>query len=317
MSQAEVTAALRVIGAVARADGKISDEERKLFRSAVAELVPVVEGKSLEDLLTEPSDLEADLAAVTSPVVRRAVFEVAYAMATSDGAVQSENDVLKKIRNAFSVESGDGQLDDFLRRRAYDLPVSPALDPVERQARVKAVLARRTMNAAILGALPIPFVGDVGVLLQLGAVVDEISILWGQPLTGKEKWTRFASILSIAMAQSAAHSLVKMIPGWGTLAGAVSGAVVSYVAVGAVGRAVNHFYETDGKATPAELRKVFSEEKGKLRKEYGANEAKVEQAKAAHGAELTALAERLAAKEITSEEYERKVNELLGQASAS
>jgi uncharacterized protein (DUF697 family) len=311
----EVLAGLRVIGAVARADGKISKEERALFQTAVTEFHPTLpDGSSLESLLTRPSNLEADLAAVKAPAVRRAVFEFAYAMSASDGAVKEEGDLLKKIREAFQVERPEGTehaVGDMVSHNAWYAKVEPTLDPVERAERVKGILYRRTMNAAIIGAIPVPFVTDVGVLLQVSAVIDEIALVWGQPQTRQEKIACFGVLFSLAAAQSAVHSLIKLIPGWGTVAGAVSGAIGSYVVVGAVGRVVNYHFEKDGKTTSAELRKVFSEQKAEVKKSYDADKQRIDAAKAKHGAELEALAKQLEAKEITRPEYEKQLESLL------
>jgi hypothetical protein len=126
----------------------------------------------------------------------------------------------------------------------------------------------------------------------------------------------FGALLSISIAQTAAHSLIKLIPGWGTVAGAVSGAVGSYVVVGAIGRAVNYHFEQDGKTTGAELRRVFHEQKADVKKSYEADKERIERARAEHAPELEALAQKLEAKEITKAEYEKKL-EALGQASAT
>lgn len=308
----EVLAGLRIIGAVARADGKISKEERLLFTQAVTELSPKLpDGTPVDELLTKDSDLDADLALVQSPAIRRAVFEVAYAMSASDGAVKEEGDLLKKIRGAFSVATGDDAIAQMVSHDASHLAVEPTLDPTERAARVKAITARRSLNAGILGAIPIPLLTDIGVLLQVSAVIDDVALVWGQPLTRQEKLAGFGALLSIAMAQTAVHSLIKLVPGWGTVAGAVSGAVGSYVLVGAIGRAVNVHFERDGKTTAAELRKVFHEQKAEAKKSYEADKARIDGAREKHGAELEALAKQLEAKEITKAEYEKKLEALL------
>jgi uncharacterized protein (DUF697 family) len=308
----EVLAGLRIIGAVARADGKISKEERGLFTQAVTELSPKLpDGSAVEDLLTRESDLDADLRIVTTPAVRRAVFEVAYAMSASDGAVKEEGDLLKRIRTSFSVAADDDAIGQMVEHDASHLAVEPTLDPTERAARVKAVINRRSLNAGILGAIPVPLLTDIGVLLQVSAVIDDIALVWGQPLTRQEKLAGFGALLSIAVAQTAAHSLIKLIPGWGSVAGAVSGAVGSYVVVGAVGRAVHYHFEKDGKTTPAELRKVFHEQKADVKKSFEADKERIERARTEHAAELESLAQKLEAKEITKAEYEKKLEALL------
>lgn len=308
----EVLAGLRVVGAVARADGKISKEERALFTQAVSELSPKLpDGTDVEDLLTKESDLGADLALITTPAIRRAVFQVAYAVAASDGAVEEEGVILKQIRDTFADSSGESAISDMVSHNASQVEVEPTFDATERAARVKAIIDRRSLNAGIIGAIPIPIITDIGVLLQVSAVIDDIAHVWGQPLTRQEKLRGFGTLVSLALAQTAAHSLIKLIPGWGSVAGAVGGAVVSYVVVGAVGRAVNHHFEQDGKTTPAELRKVFHEQKAAVKKAYEGDRERIERAREQHGPELEALAQKLEAKEITKAEYEQKLEALL------
>src|SRR5688572_20284914 len=85
MEEREVKAAIRVLGAVVRADGKIEDEEKAAFRDAVFGLDPSeAREEELERLLNEPSDLDADLAQVTTPLLQKAVFETAFAIVISD-----------------------------------------------------------------------------------------------------------------------------------------------------------------------------------------------------------------------------------------
>jgi uncharacterized protein (DUF697 family) len=308
----EVLAGLRIIGAVARADGKITKEERTLFTQAVAELTPELpDGTLVEDLLTKESDLEADLAAVKTPAIRRAVFEVSYFMSASDGAVKEEGDLLKRIRQAYEDTTGKSAIADMLVHNARQLSVEPTLDPSERAARVTGVIDRRGLRAGIIGAIPLPFFTDVGVLLQVSAVIDEVALVWGQPLTKQEKWAAFGALLAIAGAQGAMHSLIKMIPGWGTVAGAVTGAVGSYVLVGAIGRAVNYHFEKDGKTTPAELRKVFHEQKAEAKKSYEADKERIAEAQTKHAKALEELATKADKGEITREEYDQQVEALL------
>lgn len=311
-TNSEVLAGLRIIGAVARADGKITKEERALFTNAVTELSPKLpDGTAVEDLLTKESNLESDLGAVTTPAIRRAVFEVAYAMSASDGAVEEEGDILKKIRTSFAVKSDDDAIGEMVSHNAGYAPVEPTFDVAERAARVKSVINRRSISAGIIGAIPVPLITDIGVLLQVSAVIDDIGLVWGQPLTRQEKMAGFGALLSIALAQTAVHSLIKLVPGWGTVAGAVSGAVGSYVLVNAVGRAVNYHFEKGGETTPAELRKVFHEQKAEAKKSYDADKERIETARKEHAPELEALAKQLDEKEITKAEYEQKLEALL------
>lgn len=309
----EVLAALRIIGAVARADGSISKDERAFFGEAATELQPdLPEGVTIEALLDNPNDLKADLETVVTPAIRRVVFDLAVSMSKTDGVAHAENDVLKQIREAFSNAEAIN-FETLLKASSATALVTPTLNADERASRVKRVIAQRAQVAGICGAIPIPFVSDVGVLIQMSAIIDDLGTLWGQPLTSGEKWARFGVILSLAMAQGAVHSLIKLIPGWGTLAGSVSGAVASYAVVGAVGRAVNFQFERDGKATPEELKQAFRDGKAEMKKQYEGDKAKIDAARTKHADDIAKLAKQLEAKEITNEEYDQKMAAFLGE----
>ena len=313
MNEQEARAAIRLIGAVVRADGKITDEEKVAFRDAVRAFDPgLVEDTTLERLLAEEGDIDADLAVIRSPIVQRAVFDAAYGISIADGrATDEENQLLARIRAAFSVEGEPSALAATLSRQRTRTMADPVLDPTDRTQRVRAYVARRAVGAAIFGALPLPLVSDIGVLVQLDSVITGVSAFWGHAFTRKEKLATFGAVLGLAMAQGAVHSLVKMIPGWGSAAGAVSGTLGAYVVTKAMGEVVNHHFEREGKTTAAELRAVFAERRTAAKSSFETDRAGIEAARDAHADELAALTKQLEADEITVEEFDAKVDALI------
>ena len=314
MNQDEAASAIRVIGAVAQADGTITDEERLAFRQALTDFAPnMPDGTTVDSILDKPIDVDEALAGVKSPVMRKAVFEAAFAMSIVDGrATPEENDVIKKIRASFDFATEASVLDQALidNRRATD--AAPVLSADERRERIDALCNRRALLAAVFGAIPLPLVGDFGVLLQIDAVIEGVAVTWGHPLIRKERFVRFGAVLSIAIAQSAVHSLIKLIPGYGSVAGAFGGALTAYMATFAIGRVVNYHFEKEGKTTAAELRSVFAKSKEDAKKAYEKDKDKIDAAKNAHAAEIAALTKQLEKKEITAEELDAKVGEIVG-----
>jgi len=314
MNEQEAIAAIRVVGAVARADGKVSEEEKIAFRQAVAEFNPKLpDGTDVEKLLGEESDLDADLAAIKSPVMRKAVFDTAVAMSLVDGESSSdENKVLARVRSAFA-ESTTGEpslLERALKMREQMDGGEPVLDPATRTQRVRDLISRRALWASVFGAIPIPLVSDVGVLVQIDLLVGGVSMVWGHPLTRKERFARFGAVISLAMAQSAIHSLFKLIPGWGSVAGAVGGGVTAFVVTHAIGSVVNYHFEKEGKTTAAELKQVFKTQKTEAKSEYESKKSEIEAMRAKHADELATLSAKLEKKEITQEEFNAKLAEL-------
>lgn len=314
MNQDEAISAIRVIGAVAQADGTITHEERLAFRQALTDFAPnLPDGTTVDAILEKEIDLDGALAGVRSPVVRKAVFEAAFAMSIVDGrATEEENDVMRKIRAAFDFSSEQSVLDQALTDTQRVAEAAPILSPADRELRVNGIISQRALYAGLFGAVPVPLVSDVGVLIQINAVVEAIAVTWGHPMTRKERIAHFGAIISIAVAQGAVHSLIKMIPGWGSLAGAVSGALTSYATTYAIGRVVNYHFEKEGKTTAAELRSVFAKSKDEAKKAYEADKDKIEAAKNEHAEEIAALTKQLETKEITVEAFDAKVSKIVG-----
>jgi hypothetical protein len=130
-------------------------------------------------------------------------------------------------------------------------------------------------------------------------------------MTRKERLARFGVVLSMAMAQTALHSLVKLIPGWGTAIGAAAGALTAFAVTRAIGRVVNHHFEREGQTTTAELKKVFLDQKTAAKEAFASEESKVDALRESHAKEISALTEQLERNEITVEEFDQKVEKLV------
>jgi len=310
MNDQEGKAALRILGAVARADEKIDDSEREALKQAILDFdTPLADGTTVESLLMEDVDLDAQIALVTSPVARRAVYQAAIAMSLVDGAPSAEeNALIARIRAAFAMSQKESVLEKTFEG-AFTGATEPVLDPEARRKRVDAIRASRAVWAGVFGAMPIPFVGQVGVLLMFDSVTRDIAALWGHSLTRKERVARFGALVSFALAQGAVQELIKLVPGWGSAAGAIGGAVFAFTSTWALGRAVDFHFEQEGKATTADLKKIFSTAKADGKKVYEDKKSDIATA-SKHQGELEALAKKLEAGEITAEEFDRRVGEV-------
>ena len=313
MNDREAVAAIRIVGAVARADGRIDAAETLAMRSAIAEFNPTLpDGSDVERLLSEDVDLDAELAVVRSPVVQRAVFETAVAMSLVDGSASAqENQVLTRIRAAFNV-GREASTGGFALAGSVTpvTTMTPILDPAERAKHVSDLIARRSVWAGALGALPVPIVSDIGVFHQIDTLVRGIAMAWGHPLTRKESWAQFGAVLGMAFAQSAVHSLLKLLPGLGSVAGAIGGGLSGFVITRAVGMVVNQHFEREGKTTPEELRALFKDQKTAAKIVYEASAPAIEDLRASNAEAITALGARLEKKEITPAEFNAKLLEL-------
>lgn len=97
MNQREMKAALRLLYAVASADGTLTNEERRALAVAADDLS--------EELLEGPVDIETETSNISSATAKLATLEAAIALAVIDGrCTPEEHEVLEQMRVAFALE---------------------------------------------------------------------------------------------------------------------------------------------------------------------------------------------------------------------
>jgi tellurite resistance protein len=122
MDKRETQAALRILVAVARADGRVSPEEASAFEIEGGGAGAFV---SLGDV-----DVEAEARRIATPDGRRATMDAAVAMATVDGhCSDDERALLKRIGRAFGIENVDPAISKWLDTLG---PARDELETVER-----------------------------------------------------------------------------------------------------------------------------------------------------------------------------------------
>jgi uncharacterized protein (DUF697 family)/tellurite resistance protein len=317
MNENEAVAAIKILGAVAQADGRVQPEEVAALRQAIADWQPAGDGRlDVATLLAEPVDLAAELPHVKSPIARRAVLESAIAISLADGsASDAENKALARIREAFAGPEGESLLETAMRKRAEARLTSTSfhaiLDPTERDKMVSRYVRTKAAIAMFAGFIPLPFVSGVLVYLIWDDTIDGVAALWGHQLTRAERVARFGGTLAVGVAGAAIQSLLHFVP----VVGSVVHGMTSYVTTIALGYAVSRSFAADGKLSKEELEKAFAEGKMLGKKAYEEDKAKLTSTAAQHEAEIRALSKKLEANEITIEEYEAQLSRLLGTPS--
>src|SRR5436190_18364572 len=89
----EALASLRILVAVARADGTVHNDERKSLAAAL-ESLELPGGVNVDSLLAENKNVEEQLALVTSAEARDQLFRSAYFIAYADGACTKEEQAI-------------------------------------------------------------------------------------------------------------------------------------------------------------------------------------------------------------------------------
>jgi uncharacterized protein (DUF697 family) len=298
----EVLAGIKVLVALAKADGHLHDNEAIAIRNALdgADLGPDV---TTEKLLEESIDLDAEIGKIRSNETRRSTFEAACAMVYVDGeAAESERAILEKLRKGWEVQRTQSAVERMTKALKQDwLPstIAPVDDPVKRDRAIDDLVLRSCIRAAIFGAIPVPFVGEFLVSFVGIQTLQSIGALYGHTRDAAF-WKAFAgNFAGATAARIAVVSLMKLVPGWGSVVGATG----AYAATWALARATRHYFEKGAAMDPSALREVFAQ----ARKEGSAKakEASAEIAAESKRIESTKaqLDADLATGKITEEQY--------------
>lgn len=101
MTEREAVAGLRLLVAVARADGAVNVHER----NALATALEGRSGLSVDQLIDDAFDLEEEIAALRHLDAKHATFRTCLALASADGAASAEErQLLDHIRRGLGIE---------------------------------------------------------------------------------------------------------------------------------------------------------------------------------------------------------------------
>ena len=313
MADDQALAGLKVMIAVARADGSLADAEKVQLEEALRELAPMTD---LTKLLAEEVDLEAELKKIVEPEVRHATYRAALLLSVADGEAHAEESkILAKVREAYGLPDESATvtsiLDAAAKKRADE---AAALDPEAREKAVRARIQKSAFLAAVLGANPFPgisLITEMVITSVQGELVTSIGTPYGHNLTRKEAVSSFFGALGLGFARTAVTQLVKFVPVWGS----VFGAAAAYTTTYALGRTVStHFAEGgDLKSLSSEAKKTFDAfKKGEAAEEFEKAKQEVEKAAKAKQAEIEAAAKEVAAGTATTDDVVAKIDDEKG-----
>jgi uncharacterized protein (DUF697 family)/tellurite resistance protein len=310
MADDQALAGLKVMIAVARADGSLADAEKAQLEEALRELAPMTD---LTKLLAEEFDLDDELKKIVDPEVRHATYRAALLLSVADGEAHAEESkILTKVREAYGLPDESATVTNILdaaaKKRADD---AAALDPEAREKAVRARIQKRAFLAAVLGANPFPGISLITEMVIYGVqgeLVTNIGNYYGHKLTRKEAASTFFGALGLGFARTAVTQLVKFVPVWGS----VFGAAAAYTTTYALGRTVSkHFAEGgDLKSLSAEAKKTFDAfKKGEAAEEFEKAKKEVEKAAKEKQAEIEAAAKEVAAGQATTDDVVAKIDD--------
>lgn len=304
----EGAACLRALVAVAKADGKITAEERAALDTAIGSLP---EPGDLQRYLDEDPDFDKLLGEIRSAEAREQLWQSAYGMIHADGtASPEEQELLDKIRTSFQIDEAKVSTTKRLFEETKDtlLPsnIEAISDPVKRQKEIDQDVLKYSVLSAVLGAFPVPGIAiatDLAIVGLQVKLVRDIGQYWGHKV-GKDAVKSLLAGLGLGTgARIAVSNLAKLVPIWGS----AFGAATAFATTWALGKIANRYFESGQKADLAQLKKEMKGMEKEGKEAYARQKESIEHKRKATSEKLAALNEQRKAGTISQAEYEKQV----------
>lgn len=309
----EAKACLRALVAVAKADGRITDDE---LAALVSTLGALPGSNDLAPYLEEKVDFDQLLAEITTPQAREQLWQSAYGMVHADGkATPEEQKLLDRMRTTFQLDDAKVSTTQRVFEEAKDtlLPsnIEPITDPAKRQKEVDQDVLKYSVLSAVLGAFPVPGVAiatDLAIVALQVKLVRDIGQYWGHKVDKEAAKTLLAGLGLGTGARIAVSNLAKLVPVWGS----AFGATTAFATTWALGKIANRYFEGGQKVNVADLKKELKVMEKEGKDAYAQQKDAIERKREEAAAKLTALGEQRKAGTISQADYERQVAELAG-----
>jgi uncharacterized protein (DUF697 family) len=292
----EVRAGLRILVAISRADGQFHEAEATAVKNAILAAKLDAGGP----VVAVDIDVDEEIATIRSADARQCTYDAACALAYLDGeASPDELALLEKLRSAFGLPDGHRMVDRFIRAYEADAPALPPSVAAndERRALAQSTILRAAVRASIFGRFPTPFVGETLVAKSDLRMLETLGALFGEK-RDRARWTAFAEKLSgRAAARIASFSLIKLIPGWGSIAAGEE----SFVTTWALGRTA--LGVLDGAVKEDAVQAAFEAARAEGRAAAETSRSEIEAATKQFDEAQTALAFDLATGKVSEAEY--------------
>jgi len=317
LREQESVATLRTLFHVAKADGKVEPRELEALKAGI-EGVHLPAGVTLDSLLMETVELDAQLALITTPGAGERVFQSALAVAHAGNLSASKVDpktraVLDTIRTKFNIAPEREKLLSGLWSETKDTVllsnIAPIEDPAKRATEVDKDVMKYSVMSAVLGSFPVPGLAiatDLGVVALQVKLVRDIGQYWGHTMN-REAATSLLGGLGLGTGMRiAVTNLAKLVPGWGS----VVGGTASFASTWALGKVATKYFEAGMKTDLGTLKAEFQSAKEAGRDAYAAQSGMIDAKRKATSERLEALGADLQSGKLTRAEYEAKVSAL-------
>lgn len=317
VNQQEVLASFKVLVSMAKADGKLLDEEFTSLADTFEE-IHLPEGVTVDRLLNEEDEpIDTLLSQITSEIAQEMVYQSAYAMANIDGECsEEEKALLDKIGTTFTSSKlwGKQEWIETLERRAGRSSISEQVrqidDPEKRAIEVDSAITDTCFLNAVLGAFPLPGIAiafDVLIYWNQLDLAQTIGQSWGYDRDNENLRKALFGSLGITGTRIAVSNLAKLVPVFGM----VVGATTAFASTWALGKVANEYFASGGEMDAFSLRQAFKQAKKEGEAVYKTKADEIAEKKQAIEPQVQLLNEELKAGSITPEEYQAKLKELL------
>ena len=305
----EGTACLRAMVAIAKADGKLTADERAALETMV-EALPG--GSDLKPFLDERApEFDQLLAEIKTPAAREQLWQSAYSLVHADGSASAEEQaLLDKIRTTYRIDeqvvSATRRLLDETKDTLLPSNISPIADPAARQKEIDQDVLKYSVLSAVLGAFPVPGVAiatDLAIVALQVKLVRDVGQYWGHTVDKAAAKTLLAGLGLGTGARIAVSNLAKLVPVWGS----AFGATTAFATTWALGKIANRYFESGQKADIGKLKKEMKAVEKEGKDAYAAQKDAIEAKRQASVVELRTLNEQRKSGRISQAEYERQV----------
>lgn len=274
-----VVAKLYLVTWIAKADGRLTDEEREAIEAVIAEagLGDVIDA---DQLFADDFDPETEIQALATDEQRLDAFRAAYTVAFADGSCsKAEAKRLRELRDALGITAQhEIDLERWLAAqaaafRAAQVRFDPLADPEARERAIATETRRAAIQSAVLGSFPIPVLSiatDLAIVALQAQLVQDIAAMHGRTVdaTAARELLTTAGITTLRIAAS---NMVKLLPGVGSLVSAAA----AYASTHAVGRVFDRHFAREGGFDPPSLRAAIRAAEAEGRAAFRADEALV------------------------------------------
>src|SRR5687768_8137439 len=239
MMNEEVFAGIKVLVALAQADGKIHENERAAIENAI-DGSDLPDGETVSALLASTIDLDAELARITSSEAKQRTFDAASAIVFVDGeTTDDERTLLARVAGALGFDAGDDP-DRSQRFRRFTSAIPPSNitkvdDPKTRLGATNDEIAQAAAFSGALASSSLPIAAQSAVFTNNARLARNIGLFYGHD-ADEAFWRTFVSnIVGAPASWFALRTLLDLVPG--------NGVAAAYATTWALGRATCLYFE--------------------------------------------------------------------------